>query len=84
MVRFSSARPGFREYSQVNLDFLLYNKIMKTEELLKLQNKWVAFSQDRKKIVVKSNSLSKLLKKIGNKRNLIVSFVNPVDKYLSP
>lgn len=84
MGRFSSASPGLREYSQVNLDFLLYNKIMKAGELLKVQNRWVAFSKDRKKIIEKSNSLSGLLKKIGNKKDLTVSFIHPADKYLSP
>src|SRR4030042_1923379 len=37
---------------------------MKLEELLKLQNKWVAFSKDRKKVVEKASSLEDLLKKI--------------------
>ena len=65
-------------------DSIVYNKIMKLEELLKLQNKWVAFSKDRKKVVEKASSLEDLLKKIKNEKDLIVSFMHPADKFLSP
>lgn len=57
---------------------------MKLEELIKLQNKWVAFSKDRKRVVEKANSLEDLLKKIKNEQDLIVSFMSPADKFLSP
>lgn len=56
---------------------------MKLEELVKLQNKWVAFSKDRKKVVEKANSLENLLKKIKNEKDLIVSFIQP-PRFLSP
>jgi len=62
----------------------MYNKVMKLEELIKLQNKWVAFSKDRKKVVEKASSLENLLKKIKNEKDLIVSFMHPADKFLSP
>lgn len=67
-----------------NLGFLLYNKIMKAEELLKLQNKWVAFSKDRKKIVRQSKSLKDLLNHTKDQKDLIISFIHPADKFLSP
>ncbi len=53
-------------------------------DLIKLQNKWVAFSKDRKKIVNKASSLEDLLKKIKKKEDLIISFIQPADRYLSP
>lgn len=65
-------------------DSIVYNKNMKLEELIKLQNKWVAFSKDRKKVVGKASSLEDLLKKIKNEKDLIVSFMHPADKFLSP
>lgn len=57
---------------------------MKAEELLKLQNKWVAFSKDRKKIVRQSKSLKDLLSHTKDQKDLIISFVNSSEKYLSP
>jgi len=57
---------------------------MKLEDLIKLQNKWVAFSKDRKRVMGKASSLAVLLKKIGNEKDLIVSFMHPADKFLSP
>lgn len=57
---------------------------MKLEDLIKLQNKWVAFSKDRKKVVEKASTLENLLKKIGDQRDLVVSFMHPADKFLSP
>ena len=57
---------------------------MKAEETLRLQNKWVAFSKDRKKIVRASKSLKVLLSHTKNKKDLIISFIHPADKYLSP
>ena len=63
---------------------MVYNKFMKLEDLIKLQNKWVAFSKDRKRVMGKASSLAVLLKKIGNEKDLIVSFMHPADKFLSP
>ncbi len=57
---------------------------MKAEELLKLQNKWVAFSKDRKKIVRQSKSLKDLLNHTKDQKDLIISFIHPADKFLSP
>lgn len=57
---------------------------MSVKQLLKLQNKWVAFSKDRTKIIDKASSLGKLLKKIKKQDDLIVSFIHPADRYLSP
>lgn len=62
----------------------MYNKDIKLEELIKLQNKWVAFTKDRKKVVNKANSLNQLLNQIKNKKDLILSFIQPADKFLSP
>lgn len=62
----------------------MYNKLMSVKRLLKLQNKWVAFSRDRTKIIDKASSLEKLLKKIKNQEDLVVSFIHPADRYLSP
>ena len=57
---------------------------MSVKQLLKLQNKWVAFSKDRTKVVDKASSLGKLLKKIKDQEDLVVSFIHPADRYLSP
>ena len=57
---------------------------MKAEELLKLQNRWVAFSKDRKKIVRQSKSLKDLLSHTQDQKDLIISFIHPADKFLSP
>jgi predicted RNase H-like HicB family nuclease len=57
---------------------------MKLEELIKLQNKWVAFSKDRKKVIQKASSMEELFKKIKNQKDLIVTFMHPADRFLSP
>ena len=57
---------------------------MSVKQLLKLQNKWVAFSKDRTEVIDKASSLEKLLKKIKNQEDLVVSFIHPADRYLSP
>ena len=62
----------------------MYNVCMKFKDLIKLQNKWVAFSKDREQVVDKASSLGALLKKINNKEDLIVSFIHPSDRFLSP
>jgi hypothetical protein len=56
---------------------------MQDLDLNKLQNKWVAFTKDRKKVVEYSTSLEKLLVKISNQKDLIISFVQP-PRYISP
>lgn len=61
----------------------MYNHFMRLNDLVKLQNKWVAFSKDRKKVVDKASSLGELLKKIKNQKDLIVSFIHPADRFLS-
>ena len=57
---------------------------MSVKQLLKLQNMWVAFSKDRTKVVDKASSLGKLLKKIKDQEDLVVSFIHPADRFLSP
>lgn len=57
---------------------------MDAKQLYKLQDSWVAFSKDRKKVVAKAKNLSGLLNLISGKRNLIVSFVPRSDIFLSP
>lgn len=54
------------------------------EDLVELQNKWVAFSKDRKEIVDEADSLRKLLKQLKNKKNLIISYIQPADRFISP
>ena len=62
----------------------VYNVNMDVKELYKLQDNWVAFSKDRKKVVAKAKELSRLLNLIGGKKDLIVSFVPRSDVFLSP
>lgn len=57
---------------------------MDLKQLHKLQDKWVAFSSDRKKVIANSKDLNRLLKTINGKRNLIVSFISQSDVFLSP
>jgi len=57
---------------------------MLLNDLAKSQNKWVAFSKDRKKIIDKASSLEELFKKIKNREDLIVSFIQPADRFSSP
>ncbi len=57
---------------------------MDMKQLYGLQDSWVAFSKDRKKVVAKAKKLSGLLSLINGKRNLIVSFVPRSDIFLSP
>lgn len=62
----------------------VYNILMVTEDLIKHQNMWVAYSKDRKDIVGRSKSLKDLLRKIKGKNDLIVSFLPPASTTLSP
>ena len=57
---------------------------MDVKKLYELQNSWVAFSKDRKRVVAKAKKLSGLLNLINGKRNLIVSFIPRSDIFLSP
>jgi len=57
---------------------------MDVKQLYKLQDSWVAFSKDRKKVVAKAKKLSGLLNLVKNKKDLIVSFIPRSDIFLSP
>jgi hypothetical protein len=57
---------------------------MDVKRLYKLQDSWVAFSKDRKRVVAKAKKLSGLLNLINGKRGLIVSFIPRSDIFLSP
>lgn len=57
---------------------------MDVKQLYKLQDSWVAFSKDRKKVIAKAKKLSGLLNLINGKRGLIVSFIPRSDIFLSP
>ncbi len=56
---------------------------MDTKQLYKLQDSWVAFSKDRKKVVAKAKRLNGLLNSIKGKKDLIVSFIPSSDVFLS-
>lgn len=62
----------------------VYNILMNTKQLYELQDSWVAFSKDRKKVVAKAKKLSGLLDIISGKKGLVVSFVPRSDIFLSP
>jgi hypothetical protein len=57
---------------------------MDVKKLYKLQDSWVAFSKDRKKVVAKAKKLNGLLNLINGKRDLIISFIPRSDMFLSP
>ena len=57
---------------------------MDAKQLYKLQDSWVAFTKDRKRVVAKAKKLSGLLSLISGKRDLIVSFVPRSNMFLSP
>lgn len=57
---------------------------MNTKQLYKLQDSWVAFSKDRKRIIAKAKNLKKLLSLIKGEKDLIVSFIPRSDIFLSP
>lgn len=63
----------------------MYNKVMKTSILLNYENKWVALSKDRDKVLYAASSMDSLLKKISekNKEKVILHFVSPFDGTLS-
>lgn len=59
---------------------------MTNKQLTKLQNKWVASTKDRKKIIAYDISLADLFKKVKKEkaRDIIIDFITPVDGFLSP
>jgi len=57
---------------------------MNVKQLYKLQDSWVAFSKDRKRVVAKAKKLSGLLNLINGEKDLIISFVPRSDIFLSP
>jgi hypothetical protein len=57
---------------------------MDIKKLQKVQDNWVAFSKDRKKVVAKAKKLNGLLTLIDGRKDLIVSFVPRSDMFLSP
>lgn len=58
---------------------------MKANILLKYENKWVALSKDRSKVLYASKSLDHLFKLLpeSKKNDVILHFVPPFDGYLS-
>lgn len=60
-------------------------KIMKASILLKYENKWVALSKNRDKVLFASNSLESLHKKLDKTKDkdVILHYVPPFDGYLS-
>lgn len=58
---------------------------MKANILLNHENKWVALSKDRNKVLYSAQSLDSLLKKISqkDKEKVILHFVPPFDGTLS-
>jgi len=59
---------------------------MKADILLDYENKWVALSKDRSKVLYAAKAIDNLLKKIpkANKNDVILHFVPPFNTYLSP
>lgn len=61
-------------------------KIMKVRILLPYENKWVALSKDRSKVLYAAKTLDNLLKQLSKikKKDVILHFVPPFNTYLSP
>lgn len=59
---------------------------MKAKILLKYENKWVALSKDRSKVLYAAKSLDHLFKVLpkSKKNDVIMHFVPPFNTYLSP
>lgn len=59
---------------------------MKTNILLKYENKWVALNKDRSKVLYAAKTLDNLFKMLpkSNKDDVIMHFVPPLNTYLSP
>lgn len=58
---------------------------MKANILLNYENKWVALSKDRSKVLYASKSLDSLLKQVSELENkdVILHFVPPFDGHMS-
>lgn len=58
---------------------------MKADILLKYENKWVALSKDRSKVIDAAKGLDGLLKRLSKtkKKDVILHFVPPFDGSLS-
>lgn len=58
---------------------------MKANILLNYENKWVALSKDRNKVLFASSSLEGLHKKLekAKEKDVILHYVPPFDGYLS-
>jgi hypothetical protein len=54
--------------------------------LVPYQNKWVALTEDRKKVVASDLDVKKLTEKLAKmrKKDVILTYVIPMDKYYSP
>lgn len=59
---------------------------MKADILLKYENKWVALSNDRSRVVDAAKTLDSLYKRLSKskKKDVILHFVPPLNSYLSP
>jgi len=60
-------------------------KITELNDLVKLQNQWVAFSNDNK-VILNDRSFTKLIARIPKKLQdkVELTFINPANKILSP
>lgn len=54
--------------------------------LLSNQNKWIAVSFDKSKILASGKSIQEVEKKLGklDARDVVITFVPPANRYLSP
>lgn len=54
--------------------------------LIPYQNKWVALTEDRKKVVASDLDVKKLTEKLAKmrKKDVVLTYVIPMDKYYSP
>lgn len=59
---------------------------MKASILLNYENKWVALSKDRSRVVDAARNLDSLFKRLSKskKKDVILHFVPPFNSYLSP
>lgn len=54
--------------------------------LLSNQNKWIAVSSDKSKVLASGNSIQEVEKKLGklDAKGAVITFVPPANRYLSP
>lgn len=54
--------------------------------LLSNQNRWIAVSSDKSKILASGKSIQEVEKKLGklDARDVVITFVPPANRYLSP